>query len=112
MVSWEGKMNPDTNQFEQLKEFRKQFEDQQKGSTKQDDEFIKMALQKGEQLQKGASLTSELDRATLVRPDGSPVPDHWPIFKVGEEVTIKGYVFRVGYIGESTLLLEPMRMAP
>jgi len=46
-------------------------------------------------------------RSKLVRPNGEPVPDHWPIFTVGELVTVKNYTFKVAYIGESTLLLEP-----
>ena len=43
-----------------------------------------------------------------VRPDGSPVPEHWSIFTVGEEVTIKDYTFKVAYIGESAILFEPV----
>lgn len=45
----------------------------------------------------------------LLRPDGSPVPKHWSVFKVGELVTIKNYTFRVAYIGESNILFEPVR---
>lgn len=45
---------------------------------------------------------------TLVRPDGSPVPEHWSVFRVGEEVVVKNYTFKIGYIGESALLLEPV----
>lgn len=44
----------------------------------------------------------------LIRPDGSPVPKHWSIFTMGEEVTIKDYLFRVAYIGESAILFEPV----
>lgn len=105
-------MNPDTNQFEQLQEMKEMFAEQEKGSTKQDDKFIQQALDQAEQLQKGSFTEQLVKKASLVRPDGSPVPDHWPIFKVDEELTVKGYVFRVAYIGESTLLLEPVRMAP
>jgi hypothetical protein len=43
----------------------------------------------------------------LLRPDGSPVPKHWAIFKVGECVVVKDQTFTVAYIGEGTLLLEP-----
>jgi len=42
----------------------------------------------------------------LLRPDGSPVPEHWGVYLVGEEVALKNHIFRVGYIGENTLLLE------
>lgn len=44
----------------------------------------------------------------LVRPDGSPVPEHWSVFSAGEEIPIKGYVFRVAYIGETSILFEPV----
>ena len=44
----------------------------------------------------------------LVRADGSPVPKTWATFSVGEEVVIKDYTFRVAYIGESNLVLEPV----
>ena len=45
----------------------------------------------------------------LLRPDGTPVPIHWSVFKIGELVTIKDYTFRVAYIGESNILFEPVR---
>ena len=44
----------------------------------------------------------------LVRPDGSDVPKHWPVFEVGETVTIKNYTFRVAHIGEQHILFEPV----
>ena len=44
----------------------------------------------------------------LCRPDGSPVPKHWPIFQVGESVVIKNYTFKVAYIGETAILFEPV----
>jgi hypothetical protein len=43
----------------------------------------------------------------LVKPNGSLIPEHWMMFKVGEIVTIKNYTFKVAYTNESTLLLEP-----
>jgi len=49
------------------------------------------------------------ERSQLVRPNGQPVPPHWPVFSVGELVTLKDYTFRVAYINEGTLLLEPVR---
>lgn len=45
----------------------------------------------------------------LIRPDGSPVPKHWSVFKVGELVVIKDSTFRVAYIGESNILFEPVK---
>lgn len=47
----------------------------------------------------------------LLRPDGTPVPTHWMQLSVGEVVTVKGCGFTVKYIGESTLLLEPVTPA-
>lgn len=44
----------------------------------------------------------------LLRPDGSEVPSHWSVFQVGEQVVVKDYTFKVAYIGEGTLLLEPV----
>jgi hypothetical protein len=44
----------------------------------------------------------------LYRPDGSLVPEHWVQFQIGDLVTIKNYTFRVAYIGESTMLVEPV----
>lgn len=44
----------------------------------------------------------------LVRPNGEPVPEHWSVFQVGEEVLLKNYKFKVGYINQKTLVLEPV----
>ena len=93
-------MNPDKNQFEALREAAGEVGDD---LTKDllTEKFTERLIKKiGE------------PKASLVRADGSPVPEHWPIFKVGEEIVVKNYVFRVAYIGETTLLLEPVRMAP
>ena len=49
----------------------------------------------------------EAKEPRLLRPDGSEVPEHWSVFQVGERVVIKNYTFKVAYIGEGTLLLEP-----
>lgn len=49
----------------------------------------------------------QIQFSSLVRPDGSPVPDNWITFKVGELVEIKGYTFVVKYIGETSILFEP-----
>jgi hypothetical protein len=71
-------MNPNTNKFEKLVEML------------------------------GTTTEVEGTVGRLVRPDGSEVPKHWSVFTVGEEVVIKNYTFRIAYIGESTLLLEPV----
>jgi len=44
----------------------------------------------------------------LFRPDGTPVPSHWSIFKADEIVSVKNYSFKVLCVGEKTLLLEPV----
>lgn len=44
----------------------------------------------------------------LVRPDGTPVPNHWSIYKVGESVVVKDYTWQVVHIGEKHMLLEPV----
>lgn len=87
-------MNPDTNKFEPLAE-------------KASDEQLKNRHErrKEEALQRKLG---KLTRAQLVRPDGSPVPDHWSIFTVGEEVAIKNYTFKIVYIGETSILFEPV----
>jgi hypothetical protein len=53
-------------------------------------------------LEAGAGLSQ------LLRPNGEPVPKHWTVFRVGELVEIKGYTFKVGYVGESAVLFEPV----
>ena len=73
-------MNPDTNRFEMLSEDE---------TIKRNTEFEKIL-------------------GILVRPNGKPVPKHWSIFKVGEDVTVKDYTFKVVYLNESTIILEPV----
>lgn len=46
--------------------------------------------------------------AGLVRPDGSPVPRTWATLTVGEEIDVKGSTFRVAYMNEQTVVLEPV----
>ena len=76
-------MNPETNQFEMLKQI------------KVGDEFAKR-------------IEGEFDPTAFVRPNGEPVPKHWSVFKEGEELVVKNYTFRVAHIGEKHLLLEPV----
>lgn len=47
-------------------------------------------------------------KGSLLRPDGTKIPEHWPIFQIDEDVVIKGYTFRVKYIGETSILFEPV----
>jgi len=44
----------------------------------------------------------------LLRPNGEPVPPHWCVLTVGETIVIKNYTFKICYIGETSILLEPM----
>ena len=44
----------------------------------------------------------------LLRPNGKLVPKTWTIFSMGEEVVIKDYTFKVAYIGETSILFEPV----
>jgi hypothetical protein len=43
----------------------------------------------------------------LLRPNGEPVPEHWMVFRQGELVVLKNYTFKVAYMNEGTLVLEP-----
>jgi ribonuclease BN (tRNA processing enzyme) len=80
-------MNPDTNKFEQLH----------------------TALQtEVEALTLKAKAGIEKASATLVRPNGQPVPETWTQFQTGETVVIKNYTFKVAYIGETAILFEPV----
>ena len=45
---------------------------------------------------------------SLVRPNGEPVPRHWSIFEVGETYVINNYTFECKYIGETSILFEPI----
>lgn len=81
-------MNPETNRFEPLHEPNQH-------------ELKRLAEQFGGLVEKNEAL--------LIRPDGSPVPSHWATFALDELVVIKGYTFRVKYIGESAILFEPVK---
>lgn len=80
-------MNPNTNKFEKLNQIDEK----------------EMAKKLG-----GFKEQMENYHSGLLRPDGSPVPKTWSVFKMGELVVIKDYTFRVVYIGESNILFEPV----
>ena len=86
-------MNPDTNMFEKLSQ-------QVEPSTV---EFEKLNQHLG-----FGTVPSEFAKQQLLRSDGSPVPEHWSTFEVGEQVVIKNYTFEVKYIGETSILFEPI----
>lgn len=86
-------MNPDTNKFEKLftpKDIITKFKDEQL-------------------LKHIKTLEEHLSPLILVRADGTPVPQHWSIFTIGELVIIKNYTFKVVHIGESYILFEPVK---
>lgn len=90
-------MNPDTNRLEALKEI---------DSNKSYKDNLHDALQ-------GLfdnDLMSTLNGVSLVRPDGSPVPKHWAIFQVGELVVLKDYTFKIAYMNDGTIVLEPIEL--
>ena len=96
-------MNPDTKRFEQLMaaaaSAAENMEASKRGAL---DSMAKMRTMI-------AKLGGNPDvPMALLRPDGSPVPKHWSIFTVGEQVVIKNYTFKVAYIGETAILFEPV----
>ena len=79
-------MNPETNQFEEVQP-KPKYADASR-------ELL-------------ASLEQE-----FVRQDGSVVPKEYPVFKVGEELTFKGYRFKVKRIGKDELVFAPVGVMP
>jgi hypothetical protein len=49
-----------------------------------------------------------LHKTSIIAPNGKPVPEHLSRFTVGEKVVIKGYTFKVAYVGETSVLFEPI----
>ena len=79
-------MNPDTNKFEELRA------------------FMKEELQ----LKNKIDMMNGKIPGELYRPNGEPVPKHWSIFSVGENYVINNYTFKCAYIGETSILFEPV----
>jgi hypothetical protein len=88
-------MNPETNRFEALNE---DIQELQKNQTKEMERRLR-------QMQRDLAKQRP---PTLLRPNGEPVPEHWSVFTVDEDVVIKNYTFRIKYIGETSILLEPV----
>lgn len=80
-------MNPDTNKFEKL--------------------IFERSVSQAEERSFRQQYEGNPAEVTLFRPDGSPVPRHWSVFRVDEDVIIKGYTFTVRYVGETSILFEP-----
>jgi hypothetical protein len=81
-------MNPDTNKFEPL--------------------ILKEKSAAAFEVELHKHLECTAPETLLVRPNGSPVPDHWSIFEVGKNYEINGYTFKCAYIGETSILFEPV----
>ena len=92
-------MNPDTNRFEPLTT-----KDEEKTYNK--DQEIQRYKKQMEKLQH--KMVSEIPLTELVRPDGSAVPQNWSIFTVGEHLVLKDYTYRVVYLNEVSITLEPV----
>jgi hypothetical protein len=104
-------MNPDTNKFETLTKLVANLGKKGGGNHfRCDPESNKIEpLNNLVNRILSSSLSEQQRQVTkLLRLDGTPVPETWSIFTVGEKVVIKNYTFKVGYIGESALLLEPV----
>lgn len=87
-------MNPETNRFELVKTTAEQDD----AELNRQESMLMQALKTGME-------------QPLYRADGSEIPKHWSTFRAGEEVLIKGYWFKVAYIGETAILFEPSRPA-
>ena len=48
-------------------------------------------------------------QSKLLRPDGSEIPNHWAVFHVGELVSLKDYTFKIAYMNDGTIVLEPVK---
>lgn len=103
-------MNPDTNKFEKLFTQReKEIQERLEIKTGNDEELKERANFLQELAYHAGTGRFKRDALnTLLRPDGTPVPKHWSIFRVGENVVIKDYTFKVAYIGEGNILFEPV----
>lgn len=56
-------------------------------------------------------LRDALTPLCLLRPDGSRIPPTL-LFWRNEQIVLKNYTFRVAYVGDHTLLLEPVGPVP
>lgn len=94
-------MNPETNKFELLRPDTDQNEDP-------GPEDIGRLQRMVQRLKESDKIGPRQTTTALLRPNGDPVPQHWTQFQIGEHVAIKDYTFRVAYIGETSILFEPV----
>ena len=92
-------MNPETNKFELLRPDT----DQNEGPG-----GLQHVVAGDLSLASVGLLKRVVMKQSLLRPNGEPVPEHWTQFQIGECVVIKNYTFRVAYIGETSILFEPV----
>jgi hypothetical protein len=105
-------VNPNTNRFEPLTP--SSLEEEARAQSKQGpggENFAALLGLAEQRVKAGLPVTKkqgEAAAATLFRPNGQPVPETWTQFSLGEEVVIKDYTFKVAYIGETSILFEPV----
>ena len=105
-------MNPETNRFEKLHELEDLIaeevdaEDCEKRAKRLIGNEVDRKIR--ESRMQRAIRNAKKKHHRLVRPNGEPVPEHWTTFQLGELVVIKSYTFRVAYIGETSILFEPV----
>lgn len=97
-------MNPDSNEFEQL---HKETALEARLRTEREAE-VQSKLGELIREQSTADVVKYSPKPMLLRPDGSPVPEHWSVFAIDEHVVIKNYTFKVAYIGKDSILFEPV----
>ena len=88
-------MNPKTNRFEPLTE-----------NIDEINKECKERLRKALESDYYSPLEFKVQK--LLRPDGSEVPKHWSIFQINENYMINNYTFKCVYIGETSILFEPV----
>lgn len=94
-------MNPETNRFEPL--FKKEPKEPTVYNKAQEAVRYKRQQAAIQEIQEKL-----IPRVDLVCADGSPVPQNWGIFTVGETIVLKNHTYRVAYINESSITLEPV----
>jgi len=92
---WRKKMNPKTGKFEEL------------SFDTSEEAIAKYVGDKARRIRQAVNQEARIT-GQLLRPNGEPVPKHWAVFAIDELVEIKGNTFKVKYIGETSILFEPV----
>lgn len=93
-------MNPETNKFEPLVETSPEVSNKKP--------WVGVVMVRGANGEYEPLPGSNKPAKVLLRPNGEPVPPHWCVLTVGETIVIKNYTFKICYIGETSILLEPV----